>query len=191
MQTKFKVLSGKAILALVIASAGLLAPLTGYADEAATKKAVSAQLDGLAAAYKKKDSNGVLRFLTSDFVDVDAGGVKRTRTQYIESFKQAVNSMKSINSFSVTIQSFKMNGAKAVLQDITKVNLTTGSAPGTAEPKDKTHTLEISSSSRQTWVKEKGTWLMQKEEEMAGSTMKMDGKELNLGAMPKGPGPKK
>lgn len=191
MQTGSKVLSGKAIPALIVVSVGLIAPLSGYADEAATKKAISAQLDGLAAAYKKKDINGVQRYLASDFVEVDAGGAKHTRAQYIEGFKQAMNTMKAINSFTVAIQSFKMNGAKVVLQDITKVSLTTGSVPGTAEPKNKTHTLEMASPSRQTWVQEKGTWLMQKEEDLPGSTMKIDGKELNFGAMPKGPAPQK
>ncbi len=168
-----------ALMGVVVPVGTLLAASSvAHASEADVRKQLQAQIDTISAALKKKDAEGVLRNFTPDYTTQEISGKIHNRAEYTALLKQNFSVIASMNTVSASIMNCKVMGDKAVTEDMEKLDFTAvgpGDKPGS---KGQSHHIEASVPSRHTWVKTGGKWLVQKNEDMPGATLRVDGKDV-------------
>lgn len=146
----------------------LVAAASHAEDVAATMKAAYAAMDRAAA---KKDVPSMMRYFADDFTYKPKNGPAMSRQQAQQQLEGQFKMAKKLVPRS-TVQSVKVSGNQAVVSADQVVRIVV------ANPQAKKDvTIDVSSQTRDTWVKSGATWKLKKIETVK-ETMKIDGKTM-------------
>lgn len=142
------------------------------AVQADAKSDLQKLYDNLATSVKKKDLKGCLAYLAPDYTDTNETGKKLNRKEFEAMVKQQFAAPITVKTFSIKVTKVTPKGSDLIAENTSKLSLTF------ANPQTKKNsTMEQTSSSRDTWVKSGGKWLM-KSSTTVSTKRFLDGKEI-------------
>ena len=153
-------------LICLAAMAGAQKPQT-----AAVRKELTANYAKMAAAFKKKDPAGVLRFMAPDAVAKLQGGQRIPRSQMDPSIRQQLAAIRTVKKMEYDIERVVVLGKRAIVIVTGKSDVVIGDSTG------KLHDVVQHNKVRNTWLRGKKGWQI-KEAQMLGVKVWVDGKEL-------------
>ena len=124
----------------------------------AVKTAIQREMNGYAAALKKKDHASVEKFILANFApefkDTDTKGTTRNRQQTIEAMKTNMGMLQSVKSIRLDVVTLKLAGTKATTTEHMVMDAMIGPMAQGAKPS----TLRVDSSWNGTYVKKGNKW---------------------------------
>ena len=147
----------------------LAAGLTCRAEDAAIRKALTANYAAISTAFQKHDGKTIGSYLTPDFSAVNKKGQTTNRDQVLAGFEKQMSSIK--NSLWVrTIETVTQAGNDAIV--IVKGRLT-GSL---TDAEGAAHQMDFNAKAKDTWTKSGKAWKL-KHTQILEAKMMLDGKE--------------
>jgi ketosteroid isomerase-like protein len=155
----------KRILVAAILAVGIVAV------QADAKEDLQKLYNSLAAAVKKKDAKACLGFLTADYKDIDIKGKAQTRKEFEKTIKDQFAQPVTVSKFEITVTKVMAKGADLEAENTAKM------AVSITLSDKKVHKLEQTSTSRDTWTKVNGKWLLKTSKTLTQKKL-LDGKEI-------------
>jgi len=149
------------------------------ADDAAVKKAITAQYAKITQGYKTKTLKSILDVTTSDFTLKTQTGQIVTRQQLEDLFSQLTSFFQKVSEYSFKLNKLTVKGSEATVE----VKSTLSGVVVDMQQKGKTHTLDSITDYRDLWVSAGGVW-KRKRSEIVKTTTKIDGKDVVAPAPP-------
>lgn len=157
----------------------MLLACAALADEAATLKSnLQTAIDQYTAAWKKKDAKTTERIIRAhfakDFVSTMKTGQKMSLEEWIANDKMQMSFVKTVKTMSLKIDKVTVSGNKASSNEtfLAEFMVDNPQTPG------KTSTIKVKGTSKSTYKKVGGKWLISTMVEVSNS-MTMDGKPFN------------
>lgn len=140
----------------------------------AVKKQLQANYNAISQAVKNNKVDKLGSMLTDDYTAVQKNGQSLTKQQVMTEFKGLASQLRN-TKWVRTVKSVALSGNQAVA-------IVDGNFSGQiTDPRDnKTHSLSQVATSKDTWIKKGGKYLLQKSE-VQKNTMTMDGKAMTAG----------
>lgn len=144
------------------------------ANDAAVRKALVAQYAAMNRGAKSKDLNMMLKPLAPELMVTLPGGKTVNRAQTVVMLKQELAVVSSVQQSTTRIDKLSVKGNTAVAMVAEQVVGTV------ATPDGKTHKLNDSTSSRDTWIRTSSGWLMKSSVTLSEHAT-LDGKPVPTG----------
>ena len=147
------------------------------AQAAPTKKQFQEMYDKIAAGAKKKDIKSTEEMLAPDMI-WKGQGMTMKRDEWLKTIEAQMKSTTSISVCTMTVNSVKKIGDKVQVESVFHMTAEIVDSKGDMGPKGKSHKLNETSTSHDTWAKIGGKWKAVLLDDQPGSKVLVDGKPL-------------
>lgn len=144
---------------LVFLGLAVFALAPAIQNASAVKASIQKEMNGFAAAIKKKDAAAIekifLANFSPEFKDTDTKGRTRNRQQSIDAMKMNIGALQSVKSIKLDVVTLKLTGNKATTTERMAMDAVIGPMGQGTKPS----TLKVDSSWNGTYVKKGNKWV--------------------------------
>lgn len=151
----------------------LSAPAALRAQQTPDKKIARELYDRFAVAIRNKNIKRIGDLMAPGMVNKDRSGKTLSCEAALKTMQQELNELTKVQTARFTVEKSAMQGNNLIVNAAFHL---TGSI---ADPQGKTHRIDQTSRTRDTWTKIGGNWLVSRSEDLPGGRTLLDGKPIN------------